>query len=233
MESRAIKEVRTLDWGAVREVPINAIEEPLVDTAGLSPRIFTKSEYFKQEIKHSLPSCYVRKSVAEKLIQVADSLPEGVNLLILDGWRPVKLQQQLLDIVAEDIKRLFGHESPEMQREILSQFVAEPSTDPTKPSPHLTGASVDLTLCDADGVWLDLGSGFDAPVEESWTHAFEQLDNLEARKNRRILYWAMIDAGFSNLPSEWWHFDYGNQLWAHYTGHDYAFFGMTSWSTTS
>ena len=28
----------------------------------------------------------------------------------------------------------------------------------------------------------------------------------------------MLDAGFSNLPSEWWHYDFGDQLWAWHTG---------------
>ena len=228
MNSRAIPDNGTLDWQAARSVPIHARDESLVDTQTLAPKILTQSEYFRQNIQYALPSCYVRETLAQKLIQVSNSLPEGLHLLILDGWRPVELQQKLLEIIGEDVKRRFAHETPERQEALLSLFVAAPSTDPKKPSPHLTGASVDLTLCTADGVWLDMGSDFDAPIDESWTDAFESLDNLEARKNRRILYWAMIDAGFSNLPSEWWHFDYGNQLWAHHTGHDHAFFGMTS-----
>ena len=36
------------------------------------------------------------------------------------------------------------------------------------------------------------------------------------RDNRRILYWAMTKAGFTNLPTECWHFDYGNRNWAFY-----------------
>ena len=30
----------------------------------------------------------------------------------------------------------------------------------------------------------------------------------------------MLQAGFTNLPTEWWHFDYGNKFWAFYTGND-------------
>ena len=36
----------------------------------------------------------------------------------------------------------------------------------------------------------------------------------EARANRRLLYWLMIDAGFASNPSEWWHFSFGDQMWA-------------------
>lgn len=31
-------------------------------------------------------------------------------------------------------------------------------------------------------------------------------------QNRKILYDAMIIAGFTNYPEEWWHFDFGNQF---------------------
>lgn len=228
MDSRAIQNDSQLDWDLVRRVPIQPREEKLVDTKALSPKILTESEYFRQGIEHALPSCYVRESLAEKLLQASNALPDGLLLMVLDGWRSFELQQKLQGIVGEDVKALFAHETPEKQKELLSLFVAAPSIDPAMPSPHLTGGSVDLTLCTSDGVWLDMGSGFDAPTDESWTAAFERLDNREAREYRRILYWAMVDAGFSNLPTEWWHFDYGNQLWAHYTDHDYAFFGMTS-----
>ncbi|MFO6135399.1 hypothetical protein ACLBVR_26025, partial [Pseudomonas aeruginosa] len=42
---------------------------------------------------------------------------------------------------------------------------------------------------------------------------------------QRRPYHAMLDAGFSNLPSEWWHYDFGDQLWAWHTGATQALFG--------
>lgn len=36
--------------------------------------------------------------------------------------------------------------------------------------------------------------------------------------NRRLLYNAMISAGFTNLPSEWWHYDYDTKFWGYFTG---------------
>ncbi len=38
-------------------------------------------------------------------------------------------------------------------------------------------------------------------------------EDEQVRENRRLLYYAMIDAGFTNLPSEWWHYDYGDRFW--------------------
>ena len=37
------------------------------------------------------------------------------------------------------------------------------------------------------------------------------LSHREARRNRRLLYWAMTAAGFVNYPFEFWHFDYKTQ----------------------
>ena len=40
------------------------------------------------------------------------------------------------------------------------------------------------------------------------------MDDNIIKENRRLLYSAMIDTGFTNLPSEWWHYDYGDENWA-------------------
>ena len=36
---------------------------------------------------------------------------------------------------------------------------------------------------------------------------------------------AMNQAGFVQHPCEWWHFSFGDQLWAWYTKSDAAFYG--------
>lgn len=225
MTNKPIPVTKPLDWQKVFLMPIEPQGEPLVDTQSLAEHhIYTQSAYYKQGIAHALPSCYLRSSLMTRLQHAATLLPAGVHLMILDGWRPVALQQALIDQIGLDIKARFKHESEAKQQEILAQFVAKPSADPLRPSPHLTGGSVDLTLCNADGEWLPMGSGFDEPVPESWTAALENQPTCEAQTNRRLLYWAMISAGFSNLSTEWWHFDYGNQLWAYYTNQEQAFY---------
>ena len=35
-----------------------------------------------------------------------------------------------------------------------------------------------------------------------------------ALKNRRLLFHALRSVGLTNYHREWWHFDFGNQLWA-------------------
>jgi D-alanyl-D-alanine dipeptidase len=41
----------------------------------------------------------------------------------------------------------------------------------------------------------------------------------------------MHQQGFTNLPSEWWHFDYGDQLWAYYGAHPHAHYGPAELDT--
>lgn len=41
--------------------------------------------------------------------------------------------------------------------------------------------------------------------------------NIQIALNRRLLYNIMTSVGFSNLPSEWWHYDYFDRFYAFYT----------------
>ena len=38
----------------------------------------------------------------------------------------------------------------------------------------------------------------------------------------------MQDAGFVNYPAEWWHYCYGDKMWAAYSHEKYAIFGKVS-----
>jgi D-alanyl-D-alanine dipeptidase len=43
--------------------------------------------------------------------------------------------------------------------------------------------------------------------------------------NRKILRTAMEKAGFTYYPGEWWHYCYGDQMWAAYMRKKYAVYG--------
>jgi D-alanyl-D-alanine dipeptidase len=71
-----------------------------------------------------------------------------------------------------------------------------------------------------------MGTPFDYFGEEAHTAFYEEKQingtllpiETEILNNRRLLFHAMTNAGFSNYPFEWWHFDYGNQFWGKATG---------------
>ncbi|WP_170825757.1 M15 family metallopeptidase [Halomonas caseinilytica] len=224
------------DWAAVSQVSIDGSDEPLVPMSLAPPPVKVFPAYARMGIPGAVNECYVREGVYRRLLAVARTLPEGLSLLVLDGWRPWRVQQYLFETLQATIQA--NH--PELdEQELLGhtrEFVAQPSTEPTAPSPHLTGGAVDVTLCDTDGLPLDMGTLFDEAVPASHADALEDDPGRDgarrqARDNRRLLYHAMHAEGFTNLPSEWWHFDLGDQLWAHYGGHASARYGPAQLDT--
>ena len=75
---------------------------------------------------------------------------------------------------------------------------------------------MDITIIGTDGNGLDMGSGFDEFSDRTYTAFYETSGNEIVKNNRRLLYSIMMDAGFTNLPSEWWHYDFGDRFWAYY-----------------
>ncbi|MBW5801867.1 M15 family metallopeptidase [Halomonas elongata] len=224
------------DWAAVGRLPIDGSNEPLVPMSLAPPPIKVFPAYARMGIPGAVDECYVREGVYRRLLAVARSLPEGLSLLVLDGWRPWRVQQYLFETLQATIQA--NHPEFDDQQLLVRtrEFVAQPSTDPSSPSPHLTGGAVDVTLCDADGLPLDMGTLFDEAVPASHADALEgdpgrDDARRQARDNRRLLYHAMHAEGFTNLPSEWWHFDLGDQLWAHYGGHASARYGPAELDT--
>jgi D-alanyl-D-alanine dipeptidase len=117
--------------------------------------------------------------------------------------------------------------------EEVERYWAAPSGDENSPAPHATGAATDLTLRWKDGENLWMGSLFDDVTALAARDRFESLapDNFsfsdqEARANRRLLHWLMTEQGFAGHPEEWWHFSWGDQLWAALTGTPAAHYGL-------
>lgn len=225
-----IAKVAPHDWQHIETIPIAEVGEPLVSIPN-SLRLKQSPIYFQENIKHAINVCVVRESVLKRLTQAVELLPEHLGMMVLDGWRSREVQRELQNQVGQLIDKTYPDLSAEAKLEMLNQFVAPVSPDFI--SPHLTGGSVDVSLFDLQsGKLLDMGSDFDEPSVRSYSAYYESHpENKDALMNRRMLYNAMTQVGFSNLPTEWWHFDFGNQLWAHYTKQDKALFGVSNWNT--
>lgn len=89
--------------------------------------------------------------------------------------------------------------------------------------PHSTGAAVDLTLVDAQGQPVDMGSPIDELSPRSLPDYYPPESTYTARRN--LLHQVMAQAGFVRHPEEWWHFSWGDQLWAWVTGAPVAHYG--------
>jgi D-alanyl-D-alanine dipeptidase len=112
--------------------------------------------------------------------------------------------------------------------------------DADSPAPHATGAAVDLTIRWRGGDMLWMGSIFDDATELAHRDRFENLrgdamsfSDDEARANRRLLHWVMAEEGFAGHPDEWWHFSWGDQLWAKLAGEPAAHYSEATTSKSA
>ena len=167
----------------------------------------------------------LRQSVVERLLQVQQVLrdqPEPLQLLIFDAFRPLAVQQFMVD---------HTRAQPGVTEEQVLALWAEPSADPTTPPPHSTGAAVDLTLATPDGVPLEMGGEIDAVGAIGHPDHFADAEPASAEaifhQRRCRLHCAMTSAGFVRHPKEWWHFSWGDQLWAWSSGAPCAHYGRS------
>lgn len=196
------------------------IDSPLVNI----PKdcgIIIEMQYPRLGMKESIEECLVRKEVLDKLLEAKNNLPESLTFKIWDAYRPLALQKELYYVYKDQIIDQFNLRllPIEEQDEVIKNYVSLPNENVELPPLHTTGGSIDLTLVDIKtGKELDMGVGFDEFSDLTNTDAYEQdgMDEI-VRNNRKILYYAMTKAGFTNLSSEIWHYDYGNRAWAFYT----------------
>lgn len=162
-------------------IKITASDELLIDLAYGTPHNFTGHVIYQN------PQCFLHAD-AFACLQRAMKLvkPLGLRIKIFDAFRPTEAQQALWDIVPND------------------QYVANPE----KGSPHSRGVAIDLTLVDASGAELEMGTPFDDFTVQS--HHQNQDVNLEAQKNRFLLLGIMSAAGWDFFQNEWWHYQLFN-----------------------
>ncbi|MEU6204962.1 M15 family metallopeptidase [Micromonospora musae] len=164
----------------------------------------------------------VRRAVALRLLDAQRALPVGLRLLVIEGYRPYQAQLKIFTGYRDELRRRYPQWSPERLHVETTKFVS-----PVEVAPHSTGGAVDLTLCDADGIELDMGTVVDATPEASANACFTGAENIPAaaRRNREILVAALVGAGMVNYPTEWWHWSYGDRYWALMTGAPHTRYG--------
>ncbi len=177
----------------------------------------------------------LRQSVAERLGRVnARAGQAGLELFLFDAWRPRAVQAFFHDVwMPQELKRRGSKLEGAALTDEVERYWSAPTDDPNSPAPHATGAAVDLTLRWKDGDALWMGSLFDDVTALAHRDRFESgsadsfsLSDDEARANRRLLHWLMIEEGFAGHPDEWWHYSWGDQLWAALTGAPAAHYGL-------
>ena len=143
---------------------------------------------------------FMQRPAAEAVVRAHRALrPLGYGLLIHDAYRPWY------------VTKMFWDATPLEKRWLVA--------DPSKGSLHNRGAAVDLTLYDlATGRPVDMPSTYDESTDRAFAN-YPGGTSLQ-RWHRALLRRAMEAQGFTELPTEWWHFD-------HRSWHEYAIGNVT------
>ncbi len=190
----------------------------------------------------SIPELYVRESVLVRLLAVNESLKkEGYELFLFDAYRPLQVQNYFHDEwVPKYLREKFPNWSEEQILEEVGNYWAKGARsiheiDPLSPSPHATGAVVDVSIINTRlGGEIFMGSHFDEVSSISHTDHFERalgervltMSEEIALAHRRLLYWSMVEQGFVGNPNEWWHFGIGDQMSAKISGEESAVYSV-------
>ncbi|MFJ4501902.1 M15 family metallopeptidase [Streptomyces sp. NPDC088864] len=199
----------------VTAIPVADCGEPLVDVRGTllvdDRRADTTGSY-----------AHLRRGVLDRLVHAQSLLPDGLRLLFIEGHRPPALQRLYFEKYAHELRAANPAWSDAQVHQAASRYVSPPEI-----APHSAGAAVDLTLVDADGTELDMGTRVNANPEESDGACYTDATSIspQARANRTLLADALSAAGLVNYPTEWWHWSYGDRYWALTAGQPAAVYG--------
>ncbi len=195
--------------------------EPFVDIYEYSNgKIKVDMQYAKMNISGAIDTAFVRETVAKKLLAAQKLLPRGFTFEILDAWRPYEVQFSLYNSYRDKIINGSGTDlSAEELEKKVCEFVSYPDKNKKISFVHSSGGAIDITILDESGKRLNMGSEFDEFTDRSYTSWYENNStDSEIISNRRMLYNSLCSSGFTNYPSEWWHYDFGDAFWSFYTG---------------
>jgi zinc D-Ala-D-Ala dipeptidase len=180
------------------DIASNPEFRPLSSIHGLAVdlRYATVYNFVGRNLYGSLDCAWLHHRAAEGMERavalLAREAPQ-LRLLMLDALRPHRVQIELWDF---------------LEGTDLRQYVA----DPARGSIHSFGMAIDATLVDAEGVELDMGSGYDEMIELS--HPVLEARHLASgeltpaqHRNRELLRSVLLRSGFQGIDNEWWHFD--------------------------
>jgi D-alanyl-D-alanine dipeptidase len=202
-------------------IPIQECGESLVNLADYPFEL--EPVYYRQGLSKD-SQMYARESVVEKLIRIQQKLKD-FRFKIWDAWRSRDVQNNIYQKFWNELKNFNPDWSDEKLAIEVGKFVTA-ATNPQRIPPHATGGAIDLTLVDSSGQELEMGTEFDSFSPESASLYYEDgAKNSVIRANRRLLREAMSEEGFRFDADEWWHYDFGNQLWAAALGKPFAIYG--------
>jgi D-alanyl-D-alanine dipeptidase len=153
---------------------------------------YATTDNFMHRAMYNQPRAFARAPVAEALKQVqAELKTKGLGLKIYDAYRPYAVTVDFFKMTPD------------------TNFVANPKYG----SKHNRGCAIDLSVIDLKtGKELNMPTPFDSFSRKA-AAAYTDLPANQLQ-NRALLKAVMEAHGFTELKTEWWHFDFNG--WQQY-----------------
>lgn len=175
----------------------------LVDIHTLAPDIpvslmYARADNFTGQVLYKdLKEAYLHPKAARALAKAQQILKKShpeLTLKVYDAARPMSIQQKMWNVVAGTPKNI---------------YVSNPRNGGGM---HNYGMAVDITLADAKGDSIPMGTRIDymgaaAHIDKEALLVQKKVISAEAKRNRELLRSVMRQAGFKPLRTEWWHFN--------------------------
>lgn len=176
----------------------------LVDAQAICPGLIVDLMYARADnftgvrLYDNLSGAWLLPAAAESLAAAQRMLERehpGLHIKVCDAARPMSVQRRMFSAVQGTPK---------------SRYVSNPSRGGGQ---HNYGVAVDVTLADSCGRELDMGTPVDHLGPEAHIGPAERQMLADGRltqaqlDNRLLLRRVMKAAGFTTLPTEWWHFN--------------------------
>jgi D-alanyl-D-alanine dipeptidase len=184
-------------------------KEPLVDILTVCKKIKINLEPTRLKSEKSI---FLRQTVADMLATAEKLLPDNLYFCVNDAFRPVSIQQKYYNSYFQKFKKNYPSYSDSKLKKLTSKFVIDPKD--IKRAGHLTGGAIDLVLA-KNGRNLPMKNLSFNFERRSITASDQKIKHIN--NNRLLLLSVMTEAGFVNYSNEYWHFSYGDYMWAEAT----------------
>ncbi len=170
-----------------------------IDGLAVDLRYAGTGNFAARVLYDGLDCAWLRREAAAGLAQSMRWLAAHASarrLVVLDALRPQRVQEAIW-------------------RDFAGTEVAHYFAPPDRGSIHSFGMAADVTLLDAQGREVDMGSGFDEmsprshPALEAELLARGELTAAQVAE-RETLRRAMAAGGWQGIAIEWWHFNHGD-----------------------
>jgi len=184
----------TFSLNAQNEMYSSPVKPEIADTTFVNLRDFSKDfvydmkyateDNFLKAKVYDCAECFLRLKTVKALIAANnDFIKRGYKIKLYDCYRPLSIQKKMWEIVSDP------------------KYVA----DPKKGSIHNRGGAVDISIVDANGKEIDMGTSFDFFGIQA-SHKYTKFSK-EILSNRKFLKKIMVKNGFNSFDSEWWHYN--------------------------